>query len=326
MTAKSVFWLPIVILLTFSPAANGQQRSKLPRIGWLSAGASSTEFPEKQALDGLRELGWIDGKTATIDFRYAAGNSERLAQMATELVDLNVDVIVTFSAGVAVAKRATATIPIVFGTSQDPVRAGFVASLARPGSNLTGASFLTDELSGKRLELLKETIPSLTRAAVVWEPAHVDNEFKGMQLAAPELKLKLRSIEIPRPTGPDEVARAIKAALDGSAKAIVLAPSGFTILHRKQIIELAARNRLPVISAWRIFADDGAIFTYGPNLSELSERIAVFVDKILKGAKPTDLPVEQPKKFEFIVNLKAAKKIGLTIPPNLLVRADKVIR
>ena len=326
MTSKSFFCLLIIVTLAFVSAANAQQPGKLPRIGWLSAGSSSAEFPEKQALEGLRELGWIDGKTVTIDFRYAAGNSERLAQLATELVDLKVDVIVTFSAGVAIAKKATATIPIVVGTSQDPVRAGFVASLARPGGNLTGVSFLTDELSGKRLELLKDAIPSLTRVAVLWEPAHVDNEFKGMQAAAPTLKLRLQSVEIPRPTRPAEVERAIQAARDGSAQAIILAPGGFTILHRKRIIELAAKNRLPVVSAWRIFADDRAIFTYGPNLTELSNRIAVFVDKILKGTKPADLPVEQPMKFEFIINLKAAKQIGLTIPPNVLARADWVIR
>ena len=315
-----------IIFMLCGATVHAQERKRQPRIGWLSAGSSSAEFPEKQALEELRALGWVDGRTATIEFRYAAGNSERLSRQATELVDLNVDVIVTFSAGVAIAKRATATIPIVFGTSQDPIRSGFVTSLARPGGNLTGVSFLTDELSGKRLELLKEAIPALTRAAVLWEPSHVDNEFKGMQAVAPALKLRLQSIEIPRPTRPDEVERAIQAALDGSAKAIILAPSGFTILQRKHIIELAARHRLPVISAWRIFADDGAIFTYGPNISELSRRIAVFVDKILKGTKPADLPVEQPKSYEFIINLKAAKQIGLKIPPNVLARADKVLR
>jgi len=176
MASNLLVGLITTICLAFSSAAHAQQRSQLPRIGWLSAGASSNEFPEKQALDGLRELGWIDGKNVTIDFRYAAGNSERLSQQATELVNSNVDVIVTFSAGVAVSKQATATTPIVVGTSQDPVRAGYVTSLARPGGNLTGVTFLTDDLSGKRLELLKEAIPALTRAAVLWEPTHVDTE------------------------------------------------------------------------------------------------------------------------------------------------------
>jgi putative ABC transport system substrate-binding protein len=303
-----------------------QQAKKVPRIGWLSAGSSPAEFPEKQALEGLRGLGWVEGKNVTIEYRHAGGNSERLAQAASELVRLNVDVIVTFSAGVAVARRATGTIPIVVGTSADPVRAGFVASLARPGGNLTGVTFLNDDLAGKRLELLKEAIPGISRAAILWEPAHVDNEFKGMQAVAPGLGVRLQSVEVPRPARPDEVTRAMQAALEGSAGAVILAPGGFTILHRKAIIELAAKNRLPVISAWRIFADDGAVLTYGPDILEISRRIAIYVDKILKGAKPADLPVEQPTKFEFVINLNAAKQIGLTIPPTVLARADKVIR
>jgi len=326
MNRKIVICLLTTALLSTAPFVQAQQAKKVPRIGWLSAGSSSAEFPEKQALEGLRGLGWAEGKNVVTEYRYAAGNSERLSQLASELVNLKVDVIVTFSAGVAVAKRATGTIPIVVGTSQDPVRAGFVASLARPGGNLTGVTFLTDELSGKRLELLKEAIPGVSRAAILWDPAHVDNEFKGMQAAAPGLGVRLQSLEIPRPTRPDELERAIRAALDGRAEAIILAAGGFTILNRKRIIELAAKNRLPVISAWRIFADDGALFTYGPDILEISRRIAIYVDKILKGTKPADLPVEQPTKFELVINLKAAKQIGLTIPPNVLARADKVIR
>jgi putative ABC transport system substrate-binding protein len=187
-------------------------------------------------------------------------------------------------------------------------------------------TFLNDDLAGKRLELLKEAIPGISRAAILWEPAHVDNEFKGMQAVAPGLGVRLQSVEVPRPARPDEVTRAMQAALEGSAGAVILAPGGFTILHRKAIIELAAKNRLPVISAWRIFADDGAVLTYGPDILEISRRIAIYVDKILKGAKPADLPVEQPTKFEFVINLNAAKQIGLTIPPTVLARADKVIR
>jgi putative ABC transport system substrate-binding protein len=290
------------MLFALCVPTEAQQAKKVPRIGWLSAGSSAAEFPEKQALERLRGLGWVEGKNVTIEYRHAGGNSERLAQAASELVRLNVDVIVTFSAGVAVARRATGTIPIVVGTSADPVRAGFVASLARPGGNLTGVTFLNDDL------------------------AHVDNEFKGMQAVAPGLGVRLQSVEVPRPARPDEVTRAMQAALEGSAGAVILAPGGFTILHRKAIIELAAKNRLPVISAWRIFADDGAVLTYGPDILEISRRIAIYVDKILKGAKPADLPVEQPTKFEFVINLNAAKQIGLTIPPTVLARADKVIR
>lgn len=313
------------LLSSFSGPAAAQQPTKLPRIGWLSAGASSNEFPQTQVLEGLRDLGWIEGKNLVIEYRHAAGNREKLAKFAGDLVGLNVNMIVTFSAGVAVAKKTSGTIPIVMQTSQDPVRAGLIASLARPGGNLTGITFLTDELSGKRLELLKETLPGVSRVAVLWEPAHVDNEFKGMQAAAPELAIQLQSLEIPRPSRSDEAERLIRAAREGQAQAAVLAPGGFTIARRKQLIGLAAKYRLPVFSAWRIFADDGAILTYGPDM-EWARRLGYYIDRILKGAKPADLPVEQPKKFEFIVNLKTAKQIGLIIPPNVLVRADKVIR
>jgi putative tryptophan/tyrosine transport system substrate-binding protein len=325
MRNKIICFTVCALLLGLCLPVEAQQRMKVPRIGWLSAGSSSNEFPENQALEGLRELGWVEGKNVVIEYRHAAGNAARLAEFAAELVRLNVDLIVTFSAGVAVAKNATGTIPIVMQTSQDPVRTGFVASLARPGGNLTGVTFLTDELSGKRLELLKESLPSVSRAAILWEPAHVDNEFKGMQAAAPSLGVRLQSLEVPRPARSDEVDRAIQAALEGRAEALILAPEGFTILHRKRIIGLAAKHRLPVFSAWRIFADDGAILTYGPDMNT-ARRIAYYVDRILEGTKPADLPVEQPTKFEFVINLKTANQIGLTIPQSVLYRADKVIK
>ena len=313
-----------IAVLAASPAS-AQTPGKLPRMGVLSAASSSAEFPEKQTLQALRELGWAEGKNVVIEYRYAAGDPVQLSQLASELVSLKVDVIVTFSAGVGAAKRATGTIPIVFGTSQNPVGMAYVASLARPGGNLTGVTFLTDELSAKRLELLKESIPRISRAAILWEPAHIDNEFKGMQAAAPGLGVRLQSLEIPRPARPDEVERAIRSALDGRAEALLLAPGGFTILHRKRIIALAAKSRLPVISAWSIFADDGAFFTYGPNLVDISRRIAVHVDKILKGDKPENLPVEGPTTFELVINMKTAKALGIAIPPSILIRADKVI-
>jgi putative ABC transport system substrate-binding protein len=326
MCARSLgLFCLLITLLLITRLAEAQQPAKLPRIGWLSAGSSSNEFPQNQALEGLRELGWVEGKNLVIEYRHAASNAERLVESAAELVRLNVDLIVTFSAGVAVAKKAIGTIPIVMQTSQDPVRTGFVASLARPGGNLTGVTFLTDELSGKRLELLKESLPTVSRAAILWEPAHVDNEFKGMQAVAPALGVQLQSLEVPRPTRPDEVERAIQAALEGRAEALILAPGGFTILHRKRIIALATKHRLPVFSAWRIFAEDGAILTYGPDM-DFARRIAYYVDRILKGAKPADLPVEQPTKFELVINLKTAKQIGVTLPQWLLMRADKVIK
>jgi len=327
MSLKVLLFAVAVVMLASVQSAEAQQAKKVARIGLLVPGSQSAFAIRTDALrQGLRELGYVEGQNIVIEYRYGEGKTDRFPDLAAELVRLKVDVIVTFSAGVTAAKRATGTIPIVFGTSQNPVGMAYVASLARPGGNLTGVTFLTDELSGKRLELLKEAIPGISRAAIVWEPAHVDNEFKGMQAVAPGLGVRFQSVEVPRPARPDEVARAIRAALDGRAEAVILAPGGFTIFNRKPIIELAAKSRLPVISAWRIFADDGALLTYGPNLSEISGRIAYFVDRILKGAKPADLPVEQPTKFEMVINLKAAKQIGLTIPPNLLARADRVIR
>ena len=318
MGAGALAGSPLVSFAQLTPA-------RMPRIGVLSAGRSSSEFPEKQTLESLQKLGWVDGKSAGIEYRYAGGDPKLLARFASELVQLKVDVIVTFSGGVGAAKAATATIPIVFGTSQNPVGMAYVASLARPGGNITGVTYLTDELSGKRLELLKETIPGIARAAVLWEPAHVDNEFRGMQAVAPRLSIELQSLEAPRPARPDEVERAIQAAVDGRAGAILLAPGGFTILNRKRIIDLAAKHRLPVISAWSIFSDDGALLTYGPNLAEISQRLAVHVDRILKGANPAELPVEQPTKYELVINLKTAKTLGIKIPQSILVRADKVI-
>jgi putative ABC transport system substrate-binding protein len=323
MINRRTFLAGIAVLA--APLAGAQSPGKLPRIGVLSAASSSAEFPEKQTLQGLRELGWIEGKNVVIEYRYAGGDPTLLSQFASELAGLKLDVIVTFSAGVGAAKRATGTIPVVFGTSQNPVGMAYVASLARPGGNLTGVTYLTDELSAKRLELLKESIPRISRAAILWDPAHIDNEFKGMQAAAPGLGVRLQSLEIPRPARPDEVERAIRSALDGRAEALLLAPGGFTILHRKRIIALATKSNLPVISAWGIFADDGALFTYGPNLVDITRRIAVHVDKILKGDKPENLPVEGPTTFELVLNMKTAKALGITIPPSILVRADRVI-
>jgi putative ABC transport system substrate-binding protein len=273
MTRKLFCLALSAMLFALCVPAQAQPVKKIPRLGCLSAGSSSAEFPEKQALEGLWGLGWADGKNVVIEYRYAGGSAERLSQLASELVQLNVGVMVTFSGEVAVAKRATKTIPIVVGTSQDPVRTGYVTSLARPGGNLTGVTFLTDELAGKRLELLKETIPGISRAAIMWEPTHIDNEFKGMQAVAHGLGVRLQSVEVPRPARADEVERAVRAANDGGAEALVVAPGGFTILNRKRLIALASKSRLPVISAWRIFADDGAIFTYGPDLLQISGRI-----------------------------------------------------
>lgn len=305
--------------------ACAQPATKVMRVGLLSISADATQFPEKQALESLRGLGWVDGRNVVFEQRYAHGDQALLAVFAAELVRLKVDVILTFSAGVAVSKQATQAIPVVFGSSQDPVRAGFVASLGRPGGNLTGVTYLTDELSAKRLELLKELVPGITRVAVLWEPAHIDNEFRGMEAAAAGLGIELQSVQVPRPVRPDELERAMLAVRQGRAQALVLAPGGFTIAHRKRIISLAAEQRIPVVSAWRIFSDDGALLTYGPNLTEISQRIALHLDKVLKGAKPEGLPIERPTRFELVLNMKAASVLGIAIPPSLRLRADELI-
>lgn len=310
------------VVLLAAPRSRFAQPSKRFRIGWLSP---DREFPGQAAIEALRELGWVDGKNITIEYRFAEGQPGRLPELAADLVRLKVDVIVTFSAGVPAARRATTTTPIVIGTSADPVRSGFASSLRRPGGNITGVTYLTDELAAKRLDLLKRAMPRITRVAVLWEPAHVDSEFKGLQAAAPALGIRLQSLEVPRPARTDEPEKAIQAALDGNAEALILAPSGFTIASRQRLASLAMRNRLPVVSAWGIFADDGALLTYGPNPIEVARRTAIYVDKILRGAKPEDLPIELPTKFELVINSRTAKTLGLTIPSELMQRADRVI-
>ena len=317
--------LALLALGALPRIAGAQPAAKLARVGLLSISADATQFPELQTLAALRELGWVEGRNLLIEHRYAKGDPALLAQYAEELVRLKVDVILTFGGGVNVARQATRSIPVVFGSSQDPVRTGFVASLARPGANLTGATYLTDELSAKRLELLKEMLPAISRVAVLWEPAHIDNEFKGMQAASNGLDIQLQSIEVPRPVRPGEIEKTLQAVRQGQAQALVLAPGGFTIANRRRIIALATEARIPVVSAWRIFSDDGALLTYGPNLPEIAHRIARYVDRILKGARPDDLPVEGPTRFELVLNLKAAKALGVRMPQSLLVRADEMI-
>ncbi len=317
--------LALLALGAASRIAVAQPAARVARIGLLSISADATQFPEKQTLEALRELGWIEGKNLLIEQRFSRGDPALLARQAAELVRLKVDVILTFGGGVNIARQATQTIAIVFGSSQDPVRTGFVASLGRPGANLTGATYLTDELSAKRLELIKEMLPGTSRVAVLWEPAHIDNEFKGMQAASNALGIQLQSVEVPRPIRSDEIEQAMQAVRQGQAQALVLAPGGFTIANRKRIIAMASENRIPVVSAWRIFSDDGAMLTYGPNLPEIAHRVASTVDRILKGARPEDLPVEGPTRFELILNMKTARALGVRIPQSLLIRADEMI-
>jgi ABC-type uncharacterized transport system substrate-binding protein len=277
-------------------------------------------------LQGLRELDYVEGKDIAIEYRYAEGNPDRLPALAAELVSLKIDIIVTGgSSPTRAAKEATVTIPIVMTQDIDPVGSGFVASLARPGGNITGLSNFAPELSGKRIELLKEIVPKISRVAVLGAlslPANAQ-ALKEVKAAAEALRVKLQHLDIQNPT---DIESAFRAASKGRAEAALALPGAVLISHRTQIAGFAAKNRLPTIYYATEFVEDGGLMSYAPNFADLSRRAATYVDKILKGAKPADIPVEQPKKFEFVINLKAAKQIGVTIPPNVLARADRVIR
>ena len=326
-----LFLLAASVLICFHPA-DAQQPKKIPRIGYLSAGIGSVSSyaPREPFRQGLRELGYVEGKNIVIEYRNAGGKFDRLPALAAELVRLKVDVIVTGGPPSArAAKDATVTIPIVMIQVGDPVGSGFVASLARPGGNITGLSGLAPELSGKRLELLKEIIPKLSRVAVFGTSTSPDNaqSLREVELAARELKVQLQYLDIRDASNPKDMETAFRAATKGRAEAVLMmvAPA-VANANRTQIAELAVKSRLPVIYSGRAAVEAGGLMSYGVNVNDLDRRAAIYVDKILKGAKPADLPVEQPTKFEFIINLKAAKQIGLTIPPNVLVRADKVIK
>ena len=328
MAKRILIWLLVIFFLANIPVAQAQQPTKIPRIGYLGGTNAAAYAGRVEAFrQGLRELGYVEGKNIVIERRYAEGKPDRLSELAAELVRLKVDVIV--SAGPTVTrflKEATSTIPIVMTNEGDPVGSGFVASLARPGGNITGLSTLAPELSGKRLEVLKETVPKLSRVAVLGnstEPANIQS-LREVELAAGAFGVKLQYLDI---LSPKDIEIAFRAASKGRADAVLwLVAGGLANAHRTEIVDLAVKSRLPAIYNSAEFVEAGGLMSYATSLTDLSGRAAVYVDKILKGRTPTDLPVEQPMKFEFIVNLKAAKAIGLTIPPNVLVRADKVIR
>ncbi len=307
--------------------AEAQQAKKVPRIGFLTALSSSSISARAEAFrQGLRELEYVEGKNIIIEYRSAEGKLDRVSELAAELVRLKVDVIVSGGpAATRSAKEATVTIPIVMALDNDPVGSGVVASLARPGGNITGLSTLAPEISGKRLELLKEIVPRLSRVAVFGDSTAPGNAqaLKETKLSATALGVQLQYLDV---RGPKDLETAFQAASKGRADAVLALGSPFFVLQRTQIAGLALKSRLPAIYDRREFVDDGGLMSYGTNFADLSRRAATYVDKILKGAKPADLPVEQPIKFELIINLKAAKQIGLTIPPNVLARADRVIR
>jgi putative ABC transport system substrate-binding protein len=279
----------------------------------------------RQFRQGLRELGYVEGKNIIIEWRHHEGKVDRLPTLAAELVRLKVDIIITAGAPAArAAKEATSTVPIVMTQIGDPVGSGFVASLARPGGNITGLSILAPELSGKRLDLLKEIVPNLSRVAVFGTSTSPDNaqSLKEVELAANALKVQVQYLDI---RNPKDFETAFQAATKGRAQGVLMMVLG-TFTRQQEAVGLAVKHRLPVMYTGQASVEAGGLMSYGVNNSDLDRRAATYVDKILKGAKPAELPVEQPKKFEFMVNLKAAKQIGLTIPPNVLARADRVIR
>ena len=312
------------MLFVFCPSAEAQQAKKIPRIGLLVP--SSSDFTRKDAfLQGLRDLGYVEGKNIAIEYRYTKGELNRLPDLAAELVRLNVDVIVTAAiSSVRAAKKATGTIPIVFASVGDAVDSGLVSSLARPGGNATGLTFLAPELDGKRLELLKEAFPKITKVAFLWRvPTTRGDLLKEAEAVAKVLGLRLQSVGV---KGPDDFESAFKAAKSGGAAALIVISNPLCNTHQARIVDLAAKNRLPGIYPSTDFVEIGGLMSYGADILDNWRRAATYVDKILKGAKPAELPVEQPTKFEFVINLKTAKQIGVTIPPNVLARADKVIR
>ena len=313
--------------LTAPFASFAQQPAKIARIGFLHPASSQVLSTRLQAFrDGLRELGYVEGKNLQLEVRWGEGKLERLPTLADELVQAKVDVIVAAtSPSVVAARQATQTVPIVMPVSSDPVGDGLVASLARPGGNITGLSLMAPELGQKRLQLLQETFPKVSRAvAVLWNPAYVGMRarFEQAQVAAPAAGLTVRSVEV-RDT--HELDVAFEAIIREHPDGLLLLADPFTFSQRARIVEFGAEQRLPVIYESSDFVDVGGLISYGPNINDMYRRSATYVDKILRGAKPADLPVEQPTKFEMAVNLRAAKALGIKFPESILLRADKVI-
>jgi putative ABC transport system substrate-binding protein len=327
MKKKITVFTLCALLYALCPSGEAQQPAKVPRIGFLTVTSLPANAARYEAFrQGLRELGYVEGKTIVIEWRYAEEKLDRLPALAADLVRLKVDVIISGgSASTRSAKEATVTIPIVMTQDPDPVGNGFVASLARPGGNVTGFSSVRSELSGKRLELLKEIVPSLERVAVLGTSTNPPNaqSLRETELAAGAVGVQLQYLDI---LAPQDVQTAFRAAGKGRADGVLVLTSAVLNSQRKQIVDLAAKNRLPATFSAPEFVEAGGLMSYGASIADLYRRAATYADKILKGTKPGDLPVERPMKFELMINLKTAKQIGLTIPPNVLARADKVIK
>jgi putative tryptophan/tyrosine transport system substrate-binding protein len=326
VTSRLVCYTFCALVCLNSYPVEGQE-SKSISLGFLSAGTAKDDRDRLAVFrEGLRELGYVEAKNILIEYRFADGKLDHLPELAAGLARLNVKIIITAgNEAVQAAKNATHTIPIVMAFSGDPVGAGFVASLARPGGNITGLSRINIELSAKRLELLTETVPSATRIAVLFNPeGRVPVlALKETQAEAPKLGLQIQALEM---QAPQDIESAFRSAAKGRAGAVMILQGGFTGFHRTRIVNLAAKSRLPAMYSNLRFVEDGGLMSYASDQREEFRRATLYVDKILKGAKPAELPIEQPTKFELVINLKAAKQIGLTIPPNVLARADKVIK
>ena len=313
-------WLVVFMVAT---GVSAQPPRRTVRVGILNAGAAQDARVEA-FRDGLRELGYVEGQNLVITYRWADGRQDRLPELAADLVASNVEVIVAIGPTVWAVKQQTTTVPIVIAFSGDPVGTGLVSNLARPGGNLTGVSFMSSDLAAKRLDLLKQMFPRTTRVAVLFNPAERAStpELRETEAAARTIGVTLQRLEGRQA---DDLERLFAAAARERADAVIVFTHGFAVLNRGRIIELAARHGLPTIYGWREFVDAGGLMSYGPDVQAVVRRAASYVDRIVKGAKPGDLPIEQPTRLELIINLKTAKSLGLTIPPSLLLRAERVI-
>ena len=320
---KLITAILFVLLIASAPSGLEGQAKSAPRIGLLVYGnPPPAPSPEQNLVQGLRELGWIDGQNMTLVARYAEGRPERLAGLARELVESRVDILCGVGDVAKILSDATKTIPIVVSVSEDPVEVGLVASLNRPGGNITGVTFVSTELAPKRLEQLKEMLPHASRVTVLLNPTHVDLEYKELEAAGRTLGIKLQAVEV---RSPEELDPGLRAVAAGKPDALIFVPSRLLNLNVKRIATFALEQRLPSVSMWSAFTEAGGLMTYGPDVPSMIKRSAYHVDKILKGAKPADLPMERPTRFDFILNLKTAKALGLTVPQSLRLRADRVI-
>ena len=323
---KRILLLLSLILGIFAGPAASAEESKTPRIAFLLMGTSQAGLTSAfdEFREGLRELGWIENQNVVIEYRWAGENPDRLPELAADLVRVKVDIIIGSTPGVRAAQQATRSIPIIMCIADDAVKQGFVTNLARPGGNITGMAAMALELAAKRMQLLHEAIPRLSRVALLWNPpGSAPDYLKDTQLAARSLGMTIQSVEVRKA---DDFEGAFAAVLKGRAQALVVGPGQFMFTYQNKIVEFATKNALPSIYVWKDPVSAGGLLAYGVDIPRAYRRAAYYVDKILKGAKAGDLPIEQPTKYDFVVNLKTAKALGVTIPESILLRADEVIR